>query len=348
MSYLRILYEYINSDLRDRLNFREKYSYPFLNDDKNIIFFKKDSSPNFDLKDILVRNKDLITNLKQTFKNFLLQEIEARNIDEVKLIIDDKAEKRGFGIIIIQESVEIMDIYPYVEIMSHFDTAEQINDYCRSNKIMRNICGKKELWISLIKKIYPFKYKYEYNYEKLYKEYLKYKTYKIDEKTGLPLKKRVPAMDNYPYTYVNLDSISEIVNFLMSEAILLPKYYKYYFAKLFERNMDQNYLQLLINKIRNILNDQEYQELIEHYLNNSLLVEIDENENMDYDLIKIFMRLDFGPQYDMYWKMKYFLTHFAKMRSRPEKIRDAVDVIIDELPLELKKEFISDFDDIYS
>ena len=359
MSYLRVLSSYINSTLRDKLGYRETYSFPFLNEDKNIIYFNKDLSSHFDLKSILTSNKDLVISLKQTFKEFLLREIEERNIKEIKLLIDDKLGKRGIGIILVQESVEMIDINPYVEIFSHFETAEQIDEYCRSNKsIMKNICGKKELWRGLIKKVYPFLFKHEYNYEKLYKEYLKYKTYIIDEKTGLPMvrnpeyyRPRLPDMtysstpDPLPFKEVNLDTIPEIIKFLILEGIILPKYYLDYLEAIMDHldkyNLD--YVQQIINFIKGNIDKDEYSDT----LVGAILV------NMGKDNIKgikTFLNLDFGPEYGYEWKindiLKYIIYEWEEHQVRiPNDIKNAV---ITTLPSELSKNFEDELNAIYT
>ena len=347
MSYLQLLSSYINITLRNKLGYRETYSFPSLNEDKNIIFFTKDLSSNFDLKGMLLSNKDLVISLKQTFKDFLLREIESRNIKEIKLLIGDKPGERGIGIILIQEQVEMIDINPYVEIISHFDTAEQIDEYCRSNKNTVSICKKKELWIGLIKKVYPFTYKGEYNYEKLYKEWLMYRTYKIDRESGLPLGINPEYSDSYvtsglshivgTHVEVKLSNISEIVKFLLLEGIINPKYYKYYFANLMDSILNQEYLQIIINKMRDTLNDEEYADLLEYVF---------DEPSPDVDSIRTFMRLDFGPQYDMQRKMEYFLNYIRDTGAELED--EMIDVISGELPFKLRKEFKQNIEDLYS
>ena len=101
MSYLQLLSSYINNTLRNKLGYRETYSFPSFNEDKNIIYFIKDLSSNFDLKGMLLSDKELVISLNQTFKDFLLREIESRNIKEIKLFIGDKPGERGIGIILL-------------------------------------------------------------------------------------------------------------------------------------------------------------------------------------------------------------------------------------------------------
>ena len=337
MSYLRVLHRYINIDLRDQLNFREKYSFPFLNDDKNIIYFIKDSTSHFDLKVILTSNKDLVIKLKQTFKEFLLREIEERNIKEVKLMIDDKPGKSGIGIIIVQEPVEMIDINPYVEILSHFDTEEQINEYCRTDKNTRNICGKKELWRGLIKKVYSSKYKHEYNYERLYKEYLKYKTYNIIKING-----NIELFDRFnEYIQVRLISVSEIIKFLIFEGTINPIYY---LDAILERLdiYNQEDLQKIIDIIRINIDKDEYDaRLIE-----SMPIIIGSN---DTKIIATFLGIDFGPIYGYDWKIDQMIEYFRyDWYDDDVKIADEIkESIIKALPSNLSKDFEQLLEEIY-
>ena len=335
MSYLHVLHEYLNGSLRDQLNFREKYSFPFLNDDKNIIYFTKDSTPNFDLKGMLTSNKELVIKLKQTFKEFLLREIEERNITEVKLLIDDKPGKRGIGIIIIQEQVEMIDVNPYVEIISHFDTAEQIDNYCKSNKTTMSICKRKELWRGLVKKVYPFKYKHEHNYEKLYKQYLLYKTYQIDKLTGLPIRVGyhiVHGSDGTVRQTINLNPISEMINFLILENLIDRQYFIYYLKFAI---VTQN--QKIVDEIRRnwTVEDPTFEEYITDNVEYTLTqtgVGFADKENF----IRGFMKLNFGDDLNQRRKMEAVIRISRNVTIIETNI---LSIIIDNLPEDLQEEF---------
>src|SRR6266496_3282981 len=100
MSYLNVLHDYFNRGLRNQLNYRELYNFPVYNTEKSIIFFKKDTSPYFDLKDLLINNKDLVSQLKIIFKDILSKHID--KIREIKLLITESSPDIGIGIIAIQ------------------------------------------------------------------------------------------------------------------------------------------------------------------------------------------------------------------------------------------------------
>ena len=339
MSYLRVLHRYLNIDLRDQLNFREHYNYPILNDNKNIIYFNRDSTPYSELESKLLSDINLVMVMKKTIRNFLLQEIEERNITEIKILIDHKPYRRGIGIILVQDPVEIIDINIYVEIISHFDDIEEINNYRMVNKNIVNICKKKELWRGLVKKVYPFKYKNEYNYEKLYKQYLEYKTYKIDKDTGLPfLCKSDNNLVSIQYAY--LGQMTEIVKFLILEGIIVPKYYKYYLLDilLIISKYDIVDLQKIIYVCGTNFDVEKFSEVISHI--------IGENH---VGGIKIFLELDFGSQYGLDQKFHDIVECFDYIWNyRNEKISDQMkDSIIKALPSNLSKSFEDSLEVIY-
>ena len=338
MSYLHILHEYINGSLRDQLNFREKYSFPFLNDDKNIIYFTKDSTPNFDLKGMLTSNKELVIKLKQTFKDFLLREIEERNITEVKLMIDDKPGKRGIGIIIVQEQVEMVDVNPYVEIISHFDNPSQIDNYCRSNRSIMSICKRKELWRSLVKKVYPFKYKHEYNYEELYKNYLRVRNDEVFMKLLLGYETRP-----YEITYFKYSHVPELVKFVIFEDMVHERNYSEYLPYIIEDYENNTDAEILLGNIRSKYTSDEYGKMLDTYLGDFLGYFLNAEKDSDFRLVENFMDIDFGPEFGPEWKMDFILNQLNLIDEVP---REMIDFITNLLPQKLRMKFKKEVENI--
>lgn len=160
---------YFNDKLWSSLGYTDKYDIPVYISGERMIFFKRKSGSD-DFGRILYDNPQLLVSVKNILLDLLNNYYD--DIIEVKL----KFDKQGFGIILISASLTTLNIDAYVNILKQFNTTEEIDNFCRSTKELKQVCKSKELWRGLFKSIYDFPYKYEYNYEQLYKQYLIYKS----------------------------------------------------------------------------------------------------------------------------------------------------------------------------
>ena len=327
-----------------KLNFRELYLAPKFDTERNVIFLRK-ALNFFDLKDYLINDKDLVGRVKQDIINIL--ELYVGNIKDIKLLIEDHpddltapsgaAPKSGIGIKIIQEESMFPDINPNVEIASHFDTAEQLDNYCRSSKTMKDICESEDFWRLLIKKVYNFPYSHEYNYEKLYKDYLRYKSYQKDIDTGLPIETVATGDPDYPDQIQNVDlsNMSELIKFLIFEKALNRSHTGYYLSEIIY-GLDQESAQQLIDFIRGGTTLEEYAAILDQV--SASILEEDNPKVMEK-----FMQLDFGYQFDDEWKVKEvsdLIEEAAGYRLIDQLSDEMISAITHKLSHELTLQFM--------
>lgn len=191
---------YFNVTLKSSLGYREEYSSPTYNPYEGVIKFKKVSvdQPE-DLKDVLVSDRDIVSQLKDNLITVLSPYFD--NLQDISLIFDEF----GFGIEILRGKFTDLNLDPYVDIAVNFNKIEELNDFCRSAGGIRDICKTKEFWRSLITRVHPKTYTKNYNYERVYKEYLLYNFYK-----------RNPTDD-----YINYEQLKDYIDFTMNEGIKL-------------------------------------------------------------------------------------------------------------------------------
>jgi hypothetical protein len=206
------LNSYFNDGLKKSLGYGDSFLHSVYNSSQDIIFFKN-SNRIFQLGNILKSNPDLVSQLKSVLISLL--EKYYKDLSYVKLQFNDQ----GFGIVLIRgeymSKLEKQNIDTYVNIIRNLDTVEAIDQLCRSSKDINKVCKSEELWRQLIKSIYNFRYKHRYNYERLYKEYLVYRTYD-------------KAPDSlYPYVsnFKHFNDIWYFIRFIFNEGILPPKDY---------------------------------------------------------------------------------------------------------------------------
>ena len=204
-SLLDILYNYVNTDLREDLKFREKYSYPkYFADEYTLFFYKINEDQPDDLKNIMISSPEIVSQVKQIFMDFF--DANVNNVDKVNLIFGDE----GFGIKFSRGTPTSLKIDSYADIISNLSNVEEVNRFCRSSKELVEVCKNEDLWRSLVTRLYNFQFKYDYNYEKLYKGILIYNTYRIDKQTGYP----------YVENVSEFDKMSELIRFFFKEGIV--------------------------------------------------------------------------------------------------------------------------------
>lgn len=234
------LTSYFNVYLKKSLNYSDTFLPPIYEPKGNIIFFKN-SNGIFQLGNILRGSPDLTSQLKDILVSFL-RKYYGDNLFYVKL----KFDGNGFGIIFIMKEevpdISRQNIDTYFNIIQHLDTVEDIDQFCRSSTITNEACKLEELWRKLITAIYPFKYSRRYNYEKLYKEYVTYKTHDIQDEDGM-----------YPYVknLNEFESMWYFIRFLFDEGII----------KLDERSIYETYLQPIIY----MRDKQLFDDAVEHF-----------------------------------------------------------------------------------
>ena len=158
-----ILIIYFNNILKNSLKYRETYNPPIYSRGGNILFTRDKFD---DLKNILVSN----VNITRQLKDELFDVLKDYYLDLTSINLEFSPE--GFEIILERNPLNTLNVDPYVNIASNFDTVEQLDDFCRFNRGMMRICRTKEFWRNLLKVVYPEVYKGDYKYEAVYKGYL--------------------------------------------------------------------------------------------------------------------------------------------------------------------------------
>ena len=162
-----VLSHYFDVTLKKALGYRESYSSPTYDPYEGVIKFRKiDLNQPEDLKNVLVSNRDIVSQLKTNLISVLLPYFE--NLESISLIFDSD----GFGIDIQRGNMKMLNVDPYVLIASRFATIDDLDNFCRSSKEAMTTCRTKEFWRGLLKQIYPGEYRGDYNYEHVYKGYI--------------------------------------------------------------------------------------------------------------------------------------------------------------------------------
>lgn len=198
------LLNYFNGDLRANLGFRERYFFDRF--ENGTIFFNA-LGESVDLYNILASNHEITVRLKQELITFLSSYFS--DLDNVRLSFNNST----FGIILERNPSQIINVNPYVNIASNFDTVEELDNFCQSSKGTLDVCKTKEFWKSLLESVYPGPYKGEYKYEPAYKGYLQVKPY-LDRDVLAP----TPTMKS--------EYIGEYLRFLYGEELIPLKDYK--------------------------------------------------------------------------------------------------------------------------
>jgi DNA-directed RNA polymerase subunit M/transcription elongation factor TFIIS len=119
MDTLQILYNYLNGNLKDQLNYRENYDFPIFDSSDSTIYSNIDSNIYFDLRDILIRDKNITSQVKQNLKDLL-------NVYNIKLKFEF-GDKKRLGIIIVSD-LNTENTVSYVEMENyHCHRCQSIN-----------------------------------------------------------------------------------------------------------------------------------------------------------------------------------------------------------------------------
>lgn len=226
------LINYFNTVLKDNLDYRETYESPIYTSDGNIFF--NVSGPD-DLKNLLIGNPEITKQLKEA----LLSALKTYYSDLTSINL--RFSPGTFEIILGRNPLGMIEVDPYVNIASRFDTVDQLNDFCRSSKDTLNICKTKEFWRSLIRVVYPQRYKGEYNYEQVYKGYLNIKNSPSEDVIGLS-------------DVNNSVDVSSYARFLFDEGLVPSQYYRKFIllAIYFGATLIFNQIVDYINDIQNV------------------------------------------------------------------------------------------------
>lgn len=210
------LSNYFNGDLKNSLKFKEGYRFATYKD--GTIFFQSVPNGSKGLYNILISNPKITSQLKQTLVTFLSSDIS--DLKDVKLAFDDK----GFGIVLERNPLELLNVVPYVNIASNLKTVDELNSFCSSSRKTANVCGTEEFWRSLLKMVYPKKYKGVYNYKSIYKEYLRLKPI-LDE-------------DMIQLTDILSNDTRDYINFVFNEGFVPVQEYQKFIKAAIDLGMD--------------------------------------------------------------------------------------------------------------
>ena len=131
-----ILSYYFDVTLKKALGYHDEYSPPSYNPYENIIFFaKKDQSE--DLKNILVDNPEIVSQLKESLINAL--KFYFRGVQAIRLIFNQNA----FGIEIPRGTPMNLNLASYIGVVINFDYPSDI-----TYKFLHGQCGALTLELS--------------------------------------------------------------------------------------------------------------------------------------------------------------------------------------------------------
>jgi hypothetical protein len=251
---LNSLDKYINEGLKKSLKYTEEYKYPKYIPDKDMILFKKKLTGPSGLKKILVSNPQVVQDLKLSMKKFISKYIN--NIKGINLYFNADGD---FGFILLYNNekiyFDILDTNTNANIASHLKNVDDTKSYCESSKDMTEVCQTDEFWRLLIKKVYNFPYKNEYNYEKLYNQYLLYKSFEINETL-------YPMVDNAKY----FDQLDEMFRFLFHEDLIKEEDYNMFIVAIIQIGDIK-----LINKLFSVIKEYPFDETIkDEFFNNNI------------------------------------------------------------------------------
>lgn len=201
------LQTYFNVTLSHTLGYSSRFFKPTYLQEEGTIFLKRENwSRDFDM--MIRYNPYVVTKLKQELLDLLNSYFG--NLTDISLTFNES----GFVITLISDIQMGLNIDIYVNLLKQLHTVEDVDNFCRSSKETMLACRSKRLWRMLFTSIYDFPYKHQYNYEKLYKEYLIYKSYGVNE--GL-----------YPNITDKRQfrSIKNLLNFLIKEDVIRPENY---------------------------------------------------------------------------------------------------------------------------
>lgn len=213
---------YFNGELQADLKYVDKYDKPIYLPGERMIFFKRKFKVG-DFGIMLYNDPQLVTNIKTLLLDLLSNYFQG--IYDIKL----EFTPDGFAIQILSSLLGLNTDF-YFNIFKHFETPEQIDNFCMTNKDAMELCRSKDFWRMLFKSVYNFPYKYEYNYQQLYKEYLiytqkkkMYEEYRYLKSIGdISLtRKWIGVEPSSKYT-------KELINFFFKEGIDDPADYLFY------------------------------------------------------------------------------------------------------------------------
>lgn len=223
---VRTLDNYFNDELRLTLGYKLQFYKPTYVSEKRMILFKrKNKSRDFDI--MLRNNPELTITVKQVLFDLLSN--YHQGIYDIKLEFTNDS----FAIQMLT-SLLGYGIDFYFNLFKQFETPQQIDTFCITNKDAMELCRSNGFWERLFKTVYNFPSGKLYNYFQLYKEYLIYRFNGVSEK-----------LFQNTITKEESNSIKNFIHFLIGEDLVKPENYNLFLWPIIYNDDEESWIKAL-------------------------------------------------------------------------------------------------------